>query len=253
MSLPLFGQLDFGFHAPTPAAESKRHIQLGPRVVSYTLTRSRRRTLGMTIDQRGLRVGAPRHVTQAQVDGFLTDNAAWVLRKLEEWQRAAEAGAFLLHDGATLPLLGEPWRVHLGSGNNRAEWRHAEKHLHLGLRSGGDAMALLRRALQRRALPLFRERAAGFAPLLSRAMPPIALSSAQTRWGSCSSRSGVRINWRLVHLPLPQIDYVIAHELAHLAHMNHSARFWSEVGRLYPAYPEAREALKILAPTIPRI
>jgi len=86
---------------------------------------------------------------------------------------------------------------------------------------------------------------------MGRAMPPLALSSAQSRWGSCSHRGGIRLNWRLIHLPHAQIDYVVAHELAHLVEMNHSPRFWSQVGRLFPDYEAARDVLKALAATVP--
>ena len=63
----------------------------------------------------------------------------------------------------------------------------------------------------------------------------------------------MRLNWRLIHLPYPQIDYVIAHEFAHLAHMNHSPRFWAEVGRLYPGFETPKAELKRLAMSIPKI
>ena len=88
---------------------------------------------------------------------------------------------------------------------------------------------------------------------LGRALPPIALSSARTRWGSCSQASGIRFNWRLIHLPTHLVDYVVAHELAHLVEMNHSPRFWAEVGRLYPDWRAARAELKLRGREIPLI
>ena len=84
------------------------------------------------------------------------------------------------------------------------------------------------------------------------APPPLSLTSARTRWGSCSRRSGIRLNWRLIHAPLPLIDYVLAHELAHLKEMNHTARFWTEVGRLYPDWQVARRDLRSFGETLPR-
>jgi predicted metal-dependent hydrolase len=61
----------------------------------------------------------------------------------------------------------------------------------------------------------------------------------------------IRLNWRLIHLPLPLIDYVVAHELAHLEQMNHSPRFWAVVERLYPDYKVARSELKRRTPELP--
>lgn len=72
----------------------------------------------------------------------------------------------------------------------------------------------------------------------------LSLSSARTRWGSCSASGAIRLNWRLVQAPPHILDYVLAHELAHLVHMNHSAAFWSETERLFPHWRTARQWLK---------
>lgn len=66
----------------------------------------------------------------------------------------------------------------------------------------------------------------------------------KTRWGSCSRRGTISLNWRLIQMPASVRDYIILHELAHLRHMNHSSRFWGEVERLCPDYPAAKCWLK---------
>ena len=71
-----------------------------------------------------------------------------------------------------------------------------------------------------------------------------ALSSATTQWGSCTSDARIRLNWRLMHFALPLIDYVIAHELAHLREMNHSPRFWATVQSIFPEFESAKKALR---------
>ena len=78
------------FRRAAPPAEQTRHIQLGTRIVDYRLIRSSRRTLGMTIDQRGLRVGASPRTSHADIERFLRHNAAWVLKKLDEWLKSPE-------------------------------------------------------------------------------------------------------------------------------------------------------------------
>jgi hypothetical protein len=91
---------------------------------------------------------------------------------------------------------------------------------------------------------VFEERCAHFAPRLGVQVRRLALSSAQTRWGSASADGSVRLNWRLVHFALPTIDYVVAHELAHLREMNHSARFWDVVRSVIPDMDAARGTLR---------
>jgi predicted metal-dependent hydrolase len=98
--------------------------------------------------------------------------------------------------------------------------------------------------LQRQARRIFEDRCKHFAQQLQVRVTRLSLSSAQTRWGSASAEGSIRLNWRLIHFAMPSIDYVVAHELAHLREMNHSARFWDVVKSVMPDYEQARGTLK---------
>lgn len=256
MRLPLFDQLTlFRTSPPGPRdtrdrREKTRHIQLGSRIVSYTLRQAARRRLALSIDERGLRVGAPHSVAIADIEAFIHANASWVLSKLDEYASRAPR-QIAIRDGQRLPLLGSEIQVRVVAGANRIRWQ-SEELLVLEAKAEADLDALARRALQRRAHELFLQRIAHYGVGISRPIPPLALSSARTRWGSCST-AGIRLNWRLIHLPLHLVDYVVAHELAHLEQMNHSPRFWAVVERLYPDYKAARLELKRCTPNIPYI
>ena len=237
-----------------PAIES-REIVIGGLRVAYTLRRSARKTLGLRIDHRGLTVGVPLRVGLREAEAFIHSHAAWVVEKLRARPKPDAQPPFEVADGAALPFLGEAWHLRIGPGNNHVLWREsgAERVLELALRSGGDARRLLLRELQQRGLDLFRNRVEAFCLRLGRPLPVVGLSNARTRWGSCSSRSGIRLHWRLIHLPLPLIDYVVAHEVAHLVEMNHSPRFWSVVESLYPDHVAARKALRQAAASLPTL
>ena len=119
--------------------------------------------------------------------------------------------------------------------------------LRIGLPAGAGAVQIrdaVRGWLQRQARRIFEERCAHYAPRLGVRLRRLSLSSARTRWGSASIDGSVRLNWRLVHFPLPTIDYVVAHELAHLRHMDHSAQFWAVVGSVVPDVAHARGTLR---------
>ena len=251
--MPRQAELPFPGTRPLAANETPRTIALGERIVPYVLRRARRRTIGLSIDHRGLRVGAPPRASLQEVEALIQLHREWVAQKLDEWRSRRSAEPLQITDGVRLPMLGEALQVRLALGSNRAIWSApGEAVLTLCLRSPGDASRLLEKTLRERARALFAERLAHYAQLLALPVPPLALSAARTRWGSCSLRSGIRLNWRLIHFPREIVDYVVAHELAHLREMNHSPRFWAVVRQLYPDYLAARGELKRLAAHCPQ-
>ena len=120
------------------------------------------------------------------------------------------------------------------------------RRLHVGLPPDAGADRLrdaVQSWLQREARALFEARCAHFAERLGVRVTRLTLSSAATRWGSASASGAVRLHWRLIHFPLATIDYVVAHELAHLREMNHGPRFWNVVRSVVPDYESARRRL----------
>jgi predicted metal-dependent hydrolase len=237
------------FRLPSPPPEAKtRHLLIGGRIVDYRLKSGAKR-LSMTIDERGLRIGAPHRIALTEIEAFVQGHGEWVLRKLGELAHATQPRHLTIKDGARLPLLDGDAEIRVLPGANRVRW--IANVLVLEARPEADLAQLATRALQKRALAHFGERLIHFTGRLDLAAPKLALSSAHTRWGSCSKDSGIRVNWRLIHLPTHLGDYVVAHEVAHLLEMNHSARFWSVVSSLYPDWKAARSELKQRATSLP--
>ena len=242
--------VQFDLLPPQVARESSARLSvvLDGQVVDYVLRRSpRRRSIALTIDESGLRIGAPLAAPQADVDDALRRHGQWVLRKLQEWS-ARRPAAVEWGDGARFFLRGEPVRIVTAPRRGIAYAPHLAE-LHIGTvpanRSLGDA---LRDWLRREAIVLFEARCAEMASALGLDAPRVRLSNARTRWGSCSSLSGIRINWRLIQVPDRWIDYVVAHEVSHLVVMNHSSRFWRTVARLVPDHAERRASLRRESP-----
>ncbi len=237
------------FRLPSPPAEVKaRHLLIGGRIIDYRL-KSGARQLSMTIDERGLRISAPRRISQGEIEGFVQGHGDWVLKKLDELAHATRPRHLTIKEGTRLPLLGGEAEVRVLPGANRVRW--IADTLILEARPEADLGQLANRALQKRALTHFAGRLAHYTGQLDLAAPKLSLSSAHTRWGSCSRHGGIRVNWRLIHMPTHLGDYVVAHEVAHLLEMNHSERFWSVVGSLYPDWKEARSELKQRATSLP--
>lgn len=237
--------------ALAPAGSEARNILLRGQNVAYTLRRSARRSLGLQIDRRGLIVSIPQRLTLTEAEAFMRERADWILEKLGDWSRRGVAEKLRVEDGMQIPVLGQACTVRWSAGANRTHWHEGfeRRELHLHLRRHEDAPRLLLRGLQDFALQYFAGRLDEYVYRLQQHVPdvkrpPLWLSNARTRWGSCSTRSGIRLNWRLIHLPGEQIDYVVAHEVAHLVEMNHSSRFWRLVAALKPDYERDEAALK---------
>ncbi len=233
--------------APQPNA---RLLRLGERPLHYTLKRSSRRTIGFVIDDRGLSITAPRWVTIADIEAAIAEKQRWIFGKLAEWQqRDAQRvlPAVQWRDGATLPFLGKPITLRLDSPTGTLLFDGEARVLHLALPEQADEQQIKDRVqawLQHQAKRLLAERLDIYAEKLGVRHRAFALSSANTRWGSCTSDGKIRLSWRLMHFPLSVIDYVAAHELAHLKEMNHSPRFWDTVASIFPEFRDARAQLR---------
>jgi len=248
--------------------ERWREIDTPLQAIGFVLRRSNRKSIGLSVTEDGILITAPKWVTLAQVDAAVREKARWLLDKLRHCHRRQQQLALAQtqwKDGGRIAWLGQDivLRLGYGSGDNRPKLedvinenvgaslreKNGEKNLCLLLPIQSEPSRIRDAThawLQSTARQHFDQRLqhflqrSGYAHALRRWR----LSGAATRWGSCSSAGDIMLNWRLIHLAPPLIDYVIAHEVAHLRHLNHSADFWQEVARLLPDFQPARQALR---------
>jgi len=229
-----------------------KRIPLGHHVIEYALRRSSRRSIGFTIDDDGLRVTAPRRVSQEEIDNALRAKQRWIVAKLlergERRDQRQQRTPVEWKDGARLPYLGGEIVLRLEeAARSHCVFDPEARELRIGVAPGLSEWQLKERVklwFQAEAKRVFVERLDHFAPQLGVRYTAFALSSAGSRWGSCTVGGSIRLNWKLVHYPLALVDYVVAHELAHLREMNHSPAFWETVAEVYPDYDGARLALR---------
>ncbi len=242
-----------------PDGPPLRRIQLGPHSLEFELRRSTRRSIGFMIDDSGLRVTAPKRITLAEIDNAIRAKQRWILAKLaERGERRAlrqEKPPVRWIDGAQLPYLGQDITLRLEpAARSHCVYEADERVLRVGVVAGLQEWQLKERVkiwYRDEAARIFAERMEAYAPRLGVNYTSLTLSSAGTRWGSCTVGGSIRLNWRLIHFSLPLIDYVVAHELAHLREMNHSPRFWATVESVYPDYDGAKSALRLRSQELP--
>ncbi len=198
----------------------------------------------------------PPYVSIGEAQAFLDSRAQWLERRLK-----ALPPRIALADGAAIPFLGGTLILRHAAGPRGAAVDPAAQTL-IGPRGSarggvwrdGDALCvagglphLARRAtdwLKRTAREEFARRADDKATLLQLPTPRVSIRDPKRQWGSCSADGVLRLSWRLVMAPAEVVDYVVAHEVAHLIEMNHGRRFWVAVARLTPHMATARIWLK---------
>ena len=162
------------------------------------------------------RKGARHYILRVRSDGTVRVTVPWRGSR-------AEAAAFL---------------------HARREWVAREMGRLEAARAGAALSAGVEAAMRRQAARELPERLAELARLHGFAVKAVSVRNQRTRWGSCSPAGRISLNWRLVQVPPSVRDYVLLHELTHLRHLNHSARFWRELARLCPGHAEARRWLR---------
>lgn len=176
----------------------------------------------------------PRFVAQAEALVFLRAREDWLRRALEgvAETRAVVPGAIIPVEGRRLCIT--PSRI------RRVEVAGDALLVPEGAEPGPRVAAFLRLAAQAR----LRAACDRHAAALGRPYGRITLRDTRSRWGSCTTDGNLMFSWRLILAPPPVLDYVAAHEVAHLAHMDHSPAFWAATGRLFPGYAAQRAWLR---------
>ena len=234
--------------AVPPAVEQRAALLDGKHVI-YTLKRSsRRRSIGLHIDEKGLTVSVPMRSSENWLQSVLQEKARWVVTRLDGWRQVSVPAQTSWADGEMIPYLGELLSLRVVQGLFVAPAHRKGSELLVFVANEGCGPADIENAAscwyRREAEQLFSERVAYYAPLLNVMPGAVKLSSAKTQWGCCTAKGIVLLNLQLIKLPLRLIDYVVVHELAHLREMNHSEKFWGVVEMICPDYAGLRNELK---------
>ena len=203
--------------------------------------RARRLSLRVSRLDGRVTLTLPKGVAEEEGHRFARSKAGWIAKA-----RLAQPDAVRVSVGASLPVEGRIVEIVRG---DRPAPVLKEAHLEAPDRGTGPAVRafLVERARARAARAIDR-----YANEIGRAAGRLTLRDTRSRWGSCSAEGNLMLSWRLILAPPDVFDYVVAHEVAHLAEMNHGPRFWAEVRALYPGYEAPRRWLRTDGPALHR-
>jgi hypothetical protein len=215
-----------------------RTLDLLDQPCVYQLKRSSaRRTLALSVGKNGLVVHAPWRMDRKEIERFVQSKSAWIWQKLQHYATRT-VNEWVWRDGMRLQYLGR--EIVLNVSGHFRQINLIDDVLHVPDLLPEKIIAWYKREAMR----IFHLRLAEFAPRLDKLPSALRLTNARTRWGSCTSTGVIRLNWRLVQASMAEIDYVLAHELAHMTQMNHSVQFWRQVGVLLPDYQQPHQRLR---------
>lgn len=231
---------------PPPSASKippSTEIELDGRRVTIAVRHSQRaRSYRLTVPHQGPPVlTVPARGRWSEAQSFLGRHAGWLEARLK---RATPGTPFA--DGEILPVAGVPHRIH-ATGRLRGRVERGEIDGEAVLLVPGEAAHMARRLtdwLKAEAHAALTLRSDVHAATLGVSVASVTMRSQATRWGSCSATGRLNYNWRLILAPPFVLDYVAAHEVAHLVHMNHSPSFWKTVERALPDMAHGRAWLK---------
>ena len=223
------------------APESLAVEVAGRELIVAVQRNSRARRLILRIDAAsGLPVVTlPLRTSLRDGDAFLRKHLNWLEKRL-----GRAAGFVPFRDGSVFPLRGTACRIAHRGGRGLVELTGGEEPV---LSVPGEAEHVARRVtdwLKREARRDVHAAVARHAAALGTRPAGLRIGDARSRWGSCTAKGVLTFSWRLVLAPPPVLDYLAAHEVAHLAEMNHAPRFWALVARLDPDYQQAQAWLK---------
>lgn len=218
----------------------------------FTIARSpRRRSISIEIRKAQVVVRAPMDAAQSLLMGFLHQKSAWVRAKISEQQQtlAIQPAPRIYGQGSEIPFMDETLTLVLGRGPRTAVAR-IDQCLHLILsprsRLTDDAQIrqLLSRWYQQQALNVLKRKTTALAQAMGLVCTQISIKATRSKWGHCTSRGAIQYNWQILLAPEAIVDYLVAHEVSHLRHHNHSADFWALVARVCPTFKADRAWLK---------
>ena len=208
------------------------------------IIRSKRKTIALVIQPNGdLLVRAPQRATLKQINTMVDEHANWIAKK--QAKALAAQAAYAPHQflaGEIFSFLGENYPLQYIS--QKRPVFELNGNFQMAQSARGQARQIFEKWYKVQARQVFTDRIGYFAGEYGFEYGKLRLSSARTRWGSCSAKGTISLTWRLVMAPMEIIDYVVVHELSHLREHNHSRNFWAQVGAILPDYKRRRKWMK---------
>ena len=207
------------------------------------IIRSKRRTVALIVDSDGsVTVRAPLRLPESAIQAFAEKHFNWIEKKKAEMRAIAPIQSKQYQPGENFLYLGREYSLEVVAGQHKK--LILDDHFKIAESALKNAELVFQNWYRQQAKQWIVEQVKHLADIHQLHYEKIKITSARTRWGSCSPKNVLSFSWRLMLTSPEMIDYVIIHELAHTVHHNHSKKFWKLVEKLLPNYRARRKALR---------
>ena len=216
----------------------------------YEIVRSARRSISIEVSKAKVVVRSPHFVAAAQLEKFVREKATWVQQKLAQQQNQIdEVPERTYATGSQLPLLGKDLTLSVNRQTQADIFRYGDElRVYLAMRSRlsdeDQARRLVGQWYQRQALSILTAKTDAMVALIGAKHSGVTIKATRSKWGHCTVRGAIQYNWQILLAPEAIVDYLVAHEVSHLRHHNHSPDFWALVASICPEYKKRRAWLK---------
>ncbi|HJO92093.1 MAG TPA: SprT family zinc-dependent metalloprotease [Victivallales bacterium] len=207
------------------------------------IVRSKRKSIALEINKTGeLIVRAPHSTTLDYLKKLVLHKKEWILDKQNTVIQKIEKSRKEYRFGGKFYFLGKKYEIIPSNDNENIIY--FQNNFFINVKYESYIKDLIVKWYKLHADKIIKDRVIGLADDFNLDFKKIMITSAEKRWGSCSSRKHLNFSWRLIMAPIEIIDYVVVHELAHLKELNHSSRFWDLVGSMLPEYKKCKKWLR---------
>lgn len=257
ISKVLFGSEEKSQRPKVQIDDNSQSMRVGKYNVEV-LRKGRKGSLSLTLQPSGkVLVRAPTKTTPEEVSKFLLKNVNWIEKhsaKLEKLREKFPKKTF--KEGEKFLFLGKPHTLRYKKGEaSRIHFKQTEKEFICEIppdiwssfaadQEHPEMNVLFQKFYEKVGREILEQRVAEISETMKLKPTSVSYRSQKTRWGSCNSKGQLSLNWRLSFAPVEVIDYVVAHELAHLKHYDHSPKFWALVEKHIPNYKKPQRWLK---------
>ena len=214
-------------------------------MVNYEIKYTNRKTLAIYITKDArVEVRCNRRVRKADIERFICEKEKWINEKLELMRNRK---SILLGNGSKILYLGKEYEIVVSESK---EGMCGDKFFVHPSSDERYVYTVLEKFYKQKANEIIAERLHKYEQIMGLYSTKFGITSANTRWGSCSGKNSINFTWKLVMADIDVIDYVVVHEIAHIKEKNHGKNFWDLVGKYYPNYKSARVYLRNLSARI---